>query len=106
VKNARDYLTHIKALITLNPQVVHWKVMREEAQGDMGLFRYRLTLRDGGLLEMLECFQVAGGRLQVLKRSNVPTFARSNVKENHGIVILDDPMEGLQNENHRPKSPR
>jgi len=69
VKNASDYLAHIKALITLNPQVVHWKVLREEAQGDMGLFRYRLTLRDGGLLEMLERFQIVKGRLQVTKYS-------------------------------------
>jgi hypothetical protein len=49
--------------------VVHWKVVREEAQGDMGLLRYRLTLRDGGLLEMFERFQVVGGRLQVTKYS-------------------------------------
>ena len=53
MKNAADYLVHIKALIALSHQVVHWKVMREEAQGDMGLFRYRLTLRGGGLLENL-----------------------------------------------------
>ena len=51
MKEAADYLAHIKALIIVNPQVVHWIVVREEAQGDMGLFRYRLTLRDGGLLE-------------------------------------------------------
>lgn len=69
MKNAADYLGHIKALIALNRQVVHWKVVREEAQGDMGLLRYRLTLRDGGLLEMFERFQVVGGRLQVTKYS-------------------------------------
>jgi len=44
-------------------------VVREEAQGDMGLFRYRLTLRDGGLLEMFERFQVVEGRLRVAKYS-------------------------------------
>ncbi len=43
--------------------------MREEAQGDMGLFRYRLTLRGGGLLELSERFQIVGGRLQVTKYS-------------------------------------
>jgi len=43
--------------------------MREEAQGDMGLFRYRLTLRDGGLLEMFERFRIVKGRLQVAKYS-------------------------------------
>ncbi len=69
MKNASDYLAHVKALITLNRQVVHWVVVREEAQGDMGLFRYRLTLRNGGLLEVFERFQVVGGRLQVTKYS-------------------------------------
>jgi hypothetical protein len=69
VKDAADYLAYIKALIALNHQVVHWRVMREEAQGDMGLFRYRLTLRDGGLLEMFERFQVVGVRLEVTRYS-------------------------------------
>ena len=48
--NAGDYLNHIKALIVLNPQVVHWTVVREEAQSDRGLLRYRLTLKDSSLL--------------------------------------------------------
>ncbi len=69
MKDAADYLGYIKALIALNRQVVHWEVIREEAQGDVGLFRYRLTLRDGGLLEMFERFQVVGGRLHVTKYS-------------------------------------
>jgi hypothetical protein len=69
VKNAADYLGHIKALIALNRQVVRWEVIREEAQGDVGLFRYRLTLRDGGLLEMFERFRIVRERLQVTKYS-------------------------------------
>jgi len=69
VKDAADYLAHVKALIALNSQVVHWTVVREEAQDDMGLFRYRLTMRDGGLLEMFERFQTVGERLRVVKYS-------------------------------------
>lgn len=69
MRDAADYLRHIKALITLHRQVVHWQVVREEAQSDMGLLRYRLTLRDGGLLEMFERFQVVEGELQVAKYS-------------------------------------
>ena len=69
MKDAADYLAHIKALIILNPQVVHWTVVREETQGDMGLFLYRLTLRSGGLLEMFERFRIVGERLQVAKYS-------------------------------------
>jgi len=69
VKSASDYLAHIKALITLNRQVLHWMVVREEAQGDVGLFRYKLILRDGDLLELFERFQIAEERLQVAKYS-------------------------------------
>ena len=69
MRNAADYLAHIKALIVLNPQVVHWKVVREEAQGGVGLFRYQLTLRDGSLLEMFERFDIAGEKLEVRRYS-------------------------------------
>jgi len=63
VKDAADYLAYIKALIVENPQVLRWTVVREEMQGDMGMLRYRLTLRDSGLLEMFELFQVVEGRV-------------------------------------------
>jgi hypothetical protein len=69
VKDVADYLAHVKALIVVNPQVVHWTVVREEVQGDMGLFRYRLALRDGGLLEMFERFRVVEEGLEVAKHS-------------------------------------
>jgi hypothetical protein len=42
-------------------------LLREEAQEDVGLFRYRLTLNDGGLLEMFERFQIVDERLRVTK---------------------------------------
>ena len=63
MKDAADYLAYIKALIVENPQVLRWTVVREEMQGDMGMLRYRLTLRDSGLLEMFELFQVVEGRV-------------------------------------------
>ena len=69
MKDAADYLAYIKALIVANSQVLRWTVIREETQGDMGLFRYRLALRDTSLLEMFECFQVLEGRVQVAKYS-------------------------------------
>ena len=65
MRNAADYVGHIKALIALNRQVMHWKVVREEAQGQVGLFRYQLSLRDGSLLEMFERFQIAEEKVQV-----------------------------------------
>lgn len=69
MKDAADYLRHVKALIALNRQVVHWEVLREEAQGDIGLLRYRLTLRDHSLLEVFERFRIVEERLEVAKYS-------------------------------------
>ena len=40
MKDAADYLAQVKALIVLDPRVVHWAAAREEEQGDVGLFRY------------------------------------------------------------------
>jgi hypothetical protein len=68
VKEAADYLAYIKALIVVNPQVLRFNVVREEAQGDRGLLRYRLTLR-GSLLEIFELFQIVEGMVQVTKYS-------------------------------------
>ena len=69
MKDAADYLAYIKALIVANPQVLRWTVAREETQGDMGLFRYRLTLRNTSLLEMFERFQVVEGRVHVAQNT-------------------------------------
>ncbi len=65
--NAGNYLAHIKALILLNPQVAHWRIVREEEQGDRGLLRYRLTLKDNSLLEMFEFFLITATGVQVTK---------------------------------------
>jgi len=69
VKDPGDYLAYIKALIVANPHVVRWKVIRDEAQGDMGVFRYRLNLKDNSLLEMFELFKVVRERIEVEKYS-------------------------------------
>ena len=69
MKDVAEYLAYIKALIVMNPQVAHWVVVREESQGNRGLFRYRLTLRGGCLLEMFESFQIVEEKLQVAKYS-------------------------------------
>lgn len=67
MKDAADYLAYLKALIIANPRVLRCVIVREEAQGDNGLLRLRLTLSDGSLLELFERFQIAAGRLQVTK---------------------------------------
>jgi len=67
VKDADDYLDYIKALIIALPLVDGWKALREEAQGDIGLFRYRISFLDGSLLEMFERFQIENGKIMVTK---------------------------------------
>ncbi len=69
MNNARDYLQRIRALIIANSQVVNWGILREEAQGGKGMFRYRLTLQDGSLLELFEFFIVTETEIQVTKYS-------------------------------------
>lgn len=69
MKDVADYLNRVKALIILTPQIIHWEIVREEAQGDVGLFRYRLTLCDDSLLEMFELFAVVDEVVRVQKYS-------------------------------------
>lgn len=69
MKDAAEYLNAIKALIVLTPEIVRWEIVREEAQGDVGLLRYRLTLNDGSLLELFELFAVVDQALHIQKYS-------------------------------------
>lgn len=69
MKDAADYLNAIKAFIVLTPEITLWEIIREEAQGDVGLFRFRLTWSDGSLLEMFELFAVVDRAIRVQKYS-------------------------------------
>ena len=69
VKNADDYLAWIKSVIALCPEVVNLTILREEAQTDKGLWRYRLTLKDGSFLEMFEFFKIASEQVEIIKYS-------------------------------------
>lgn len=69
MKDAAEYLAQVKALIVMNPEIVHWTALREEAQGDVGFFRYKLMLRDGGRIEMFEYFRIMKEIVKVTKYS-------------------------------------
>lgn len=69
MKSAVEYLDHVKVLIILHPQITRWETIREEVQGDKGLFRYRLVLRGAGLLEAFSYFGIVDGEVQILKYS-------------------------------------
>jgi len=69
LKDAADYLHHVKAIILGSPHVMNIEIVREEALDELGLFRFRLKLSDSSLLELFERFLVKGGNVQVLKYS-------------------------------------
>ncbi len=65
--SAEDYLASIKSSIVLCPVVVEFTILREDAQGDRGLWRYRLTLQDKSFVEMFEFFEIQSDRVKVIK---------------------------------------
>ncbi|MCK6624652.1 MAG: DUF6516 family protein [Anaerolineae bacterium] len=67
--DAAEYIAYIKSLLISNPQIVSVKIVREETQDKLGLYRYRLSLADGGLLEMFERFEVVSDEVNVTKYS-------------------------------------
>ncbi len=62
-----EVISAIRQMIVLHPYVRHFQIVREEDQTNSGLLRYRLTLTDGGLLEISERFRVVDGKVQSLK---------------------------------------
>jgi hypothetical protein len=69
MNDAADYLAHIRSLILTNPCILHWQIVREEAQGTIGLLRYRLTLDNQDLLELFERFEIDHSQVKVAKYS-------------------------------------
>lgn len=69
MKDAADYIAYVKSLLISNSQIVSVKIVREEMQDKLGLYRYRLSLADGGLLEMFERFEVVSDEVKVTKYS-------------------------------------
>ncbi len=69
MNDAADYITYIKSILISQLPIGEWKIIREEFQGQSGLYRYRLTLDNGDLLEMFERFTVKFGQVDVSKYS-------------------------------------
>lgn len=67
MNDAGDYISAIRQMILIHPSVRSFRVVREEDQVNSGLIRYRLTLSDGGLLELSERFRIVGGTVHSLK---------------------------------------
>lgn len=84
MNNAAAYLNHVRALIALSRRVTSWQVIREETQGNEGLYRYRLILSDASMLEMFERFSVSEGKVRIGKYS----FSEVCVAGNQGQIVL------------------
>ncbi|MBI1879412.1 MAG: hypothetical protein HYR94_14540 [Chloroflexi bacterium] len=67
--DAAEYIAYVKSILISNPHIVSLKIVREEVQEKIGLYRYRLALTDSGLLEMFERFEVAMDEVKVTKYS-------------------------------------
>lgn len=69
MRDASEYLVYVRSLILLDDQVQHWQIIREEAQGDNGVLRYRLLLRNQDLLDIFERFVIVNGQVTVARYS-------------------------------------
>ncbi len=69
MNDALEYLAYIGSLILANPQVKQWEIIREEAQGNLGLLRYRLVLQNNDMVEMFERFEIRNHQVNVTKYS-------------------------------------
>jgi hypothetical protein len=67
-KTPADYIAYINSLIESATCIVEREIVREEKEeGEPGLYRYRLRLDNGDLLELVERFTVEAGQLKILK---------------------------------------
>jgi len=67
--NALEYLTNIKTILYLDPCINDISILREETQGFSGLYRMKLLLIDGSMLEIFERFIIQDKTIQVTKYS-------------------------------------
>lgn len=64
-----DYIARVRTLITLSQVVVSHRIIRETIETRVAVYRYRLTLLDGSLLEASERVVQSGTGVAVTKYS-------------------------------------
>ncbi len=89
MNDAADYVIYIKTFLISEPAIVDLKIVREETQGKIGLYRFRLSLANGDLLEIFERFSVESERVEVTKYK--PNIASSG-KTIRGFCVGDGIM--------------
>jgi hypothetical protein len=69
MKHSNDYIDDIKTYIISESHITDFSILREESQGKIGLYRYRILFDDKSLLEMFERFDVTDGKVTISKYS-------------------------------------
>ena len=64
-----EYFAYIKALLTANPEIIKFQVLRETSLGNEGLFRYKIYYSDGRILEAYQKFEIISGKVIPVKYS-------------------------------------
>ncbi len=67
--DAATYIATIRSRVIAHPKIMKIDVTREEIQGHLGLFRYRLFLKSGDMLEAFERFTIENTMVHVTKYS-------------------------------------
>lgn len=69
MKTPDDYLESVRTRLSRLRGVKKLTVIQEQVKEEVGLYRYRLDLTNGGLLEAFERFRIHAGRVEVSKYS-------------------------------------
>ena len=64
-----EYLEYVRTRFARTRDVRKFTVVQEQVKEEVGLYRYRLDLTNGDVLEAFERFFVRRGRVEVLKYS-------------------------------------
>lgn len=64
-----DYLAYVRTRFSRTRGIRRLTIVQEQVKEEVGLYRYRLDLTNGGLLEAFERFRVHAGRVEVSKYS-------------------------------------
>lgn len=67
--NPEQYLDKVKSLLIANSRVKHFYVVREITFKDAGLYRIKVELVDGGVLEIFEYFVFSSSQIEIIKYS-------------------------------------
>ncbi|NJN84829.1 MAG: hypothetical protein HC802_22765 [Caldilineaceae bacterium] len=69
MNSPQEYLSYVRILVARTRGVQGLTVVQEQSKDDVGLYRYRLQLTNGDMLEAFEWYRIHAGRVEVGKYS-------------------------------------